>query len=71
MKFNRRLRKTSCKSIKPKRMTNSDRKTSIAKADVQTSDLPRPSRQKAKECKTRIQSVLFHFHDKKEKKTNQ
>lgn len=59
MKVKRRLMNTTCRRIKPKRMTNSDRKTSIAKADVQTNDLSRPLSQNARECKTTNQSFLF------------
>jgi hypothetical protein len=51
---------TSCNRVKPNRTTSSDRKISIAKADVHTSDFSRPESQNAKECKTKIKSHCYN-----------
>jgi len=70
VKAKRCLIKTSCNKIKPNKTTSSDRKISIAKADVHTSNFSRPDNQNANECKTKIK--FFYLHNSlKIKKTNQ
>lgn len=48
-----RLIKTSCNKIKPNKITSSDRNTSIAKADVQTSAFSRLESQNENACKAK------------------
>lgn len=69
VKAKRRLINTSCNNIKPNKTTSSDRKISIAKADVHTSNFSRPDNQNANECKTKYQIFLHNLF--KKNKTNQ
>jgi hypothetical protein len=66
----RRLINTSCNKIKPNKTTSSDRKISIAKADVHTSIFSRPESQNANECKTIRRICLIKLLQRK-KETNQ
>ncbi len=68
VKAKRRLINTSCNNIKPNKTTSSDRKISIAKADVHTSNFSRPDNQNAKECKTKRKFLLYNSF--KNKQTN-
>jgi hypothetical protein len=59
VKAKRRLINTSCNKIKPNKTTSSDRKISMAKADVHTSDFSRPDSQNANECKAKRNNFIF------------
>ncbi len=67
VKAKRCLINTSCNKVIPNKTTSSDRKISIAKADVHTSNFSRPASQNANECKTKYQIFLHNLFKKENK----